>query len=217
MQVRWPTGNAAFGHRPPLDEGQVMGNGIWSRTTATRPSLAILCAVLVLSAALAACGSSSSNAQEGDGASSTIAAQHASLSTSAASIVVPTMDMTHEHATATSTAPVANTPAATAAAATSTATTPAEPSAVTPTETVEVHIIDFGFDPPMVGIAAGTTVTFINDGVDHTATSKPGAPVAFDSGILHTGQSFSFTFDTPGNYDFWCLLHPDMVGMIMVQ
>jgi plastocyanin len=173
----------------------------------------------VLSAALAVCGSTSSGANEDDGAAATIAAQHAAL-TPAASIASPTMAEMHEHATATiSTAPIDSTLTVTAPAAAATATAPtlAAQSTATPAEHVEVHIVDFGFDPPMVSIAPGTTVTFINDGVDHTATSKSGAPVSFDSGILHTGQSFSFTFDTPGNYDYWCLLHPNMVGMIMVQ
>jgi plastocyanin len=167
--------------------------------------------MLLVSAMLVACGSSSNDTTEAAQAG----AENPATTPTMVTIVHPSMTMSHEHPTST-VAPSA-TPAATVAAAAPSASTPAQPSTVTPAETVEVHIVDFGFDPPMVSVATGTTVTFINDGVDHTATSKSGAPVAFDTGILHKGQSFSVTFDTVGNYDYWCLLHPDMVGMVMVH
>lgn len=80
----------------------------------------------------------------------------------------------------------------------------------------EVQILDFAFDPPLLEVKAGTAVTFINQGVDHTATALDD-PSVFDTGILHTGESFSVTFDTAGTYDYWCLLHPNMVGAIVVK
>src|SRR5262249_22728876 len=42
------------------------------------------------------------------------------------------------------------------------------------------------------------------------------APVAFDSGVFKQGQSFAYTFKTPGTYDYYCAVHPDMVGEIVV-
>jgi plastocyanin len=81
--------------------------------------------------------------------------------------------------------------------------------------THEVAIADFAFAPATLTIAAGDTVTWSNeDAVAHTATSTTGA---FDSGDLGQGESFSFTFATPGTYDYLCTPHPTMTGQIVVQ
>jgi LPXTG-motif cell wall-anchored protein len=78
-----------------------------------------------------------------------------------------------------------------------------------------VAIADFAFSPPMLTITAGDTVTWTNeDPVVHTATSATGA---FDSGDLAQGDSFSFTFTTPGTYAYICTPHPEMTGQIVVQ
>jgi len=65
-------------------------------------------------------------------------------------------------------------------------------------------------------IPVGTTVTWTNDDPDaiHTATAVDGS---FDSGFLDPGDSFSFTFDTPGEYEYYCLPHPWMRAMIIVE
>ncbi len=91
----------------------------------------------------------------------------------------------------------------------------ATPAAATGATTVAIQIVDFSFAPVSMTVSAGSTVTFTNTGVDHTASTKD-APVAFDSGILHTGQSFSVVLKTPGTYHYICLLHPTMVGTIIV-
>ena len=81
--------------------------------------------------------------------------------------------------------------------------------------THSVTIADFAFSPPMLTITAGDTVTWTNeDSVVHTATSATGA---FDSGDLTEGESFAFTFTTPGTYAYICSPHPDMTGQIVVQ
>ncbi|HEV2927474.1 MAG TPA: cupredoxin family copper-binding protein [Propionibacteriaceae bacterium] len=77
-----------------------------------------------------------------------------------------------------------------------------------------VTIADFAFSPPTLTITAGDMVTWTNeDQVVHTATSTNGS---FDSGDLAQGQSFSFTFTTPGTYIYLCTPHPDMTGQIVV-
>ena len=38
-----------------------------------------------------------------------------------------------------------------------------------------------------------------------------------DSGVLAPSQSFSLTFDQPGEYSYFCVLHPDMQGTIIVD
>ena len=70
------------------------------------------------------------------------------------------------------------------------------------------------YNPNPVEVKVGETVTWINDdSVIHTATSTDGT---FDSGIMRNGQSFSYTFDTAGEYPYYCTLHPNMVGTVVV-
>src|SRR4051794_35834726 len=61
-----------------------------------------------------------------------------------------------------------------------------------------VTIIDFAFQPAFVSVAAGSTVSWLNDGGSpHTVTSDNGA---FDSNMLNPGSRFSVPFWTPGTY-----------------
>lgn len=79
---------------------------------------------------------------------------------------------------------------------------------------VAVSIIDFGFDAATVEVPVGTTVTWTNDGdVIHTTTSKDGL---WDSAIMNSGDTFSYTFEDVGTFDYLCSLHPSMVGTIVV-
>ena len=91
-------------------------------------------------------------------------------------------------------------------------------AAATPVRAAEqaVTIEDFLFDPANLTIAVGDTVTWTNlDSFSHTATSTSG-PASFDSGNLATDETFSFTFDTAGTYEYFCEIHPNMTGTIMV-
>jgi plastocyanin len=70
------------------------------------------------------------------------------------------------------------------------------------------------FSPNPVEVKVGETVTWINeDSGRHTVTSKDGV---FDSGMMGKGQSFSFTFDKAGEYQYFCEPHPNMVGTVVV-
>ncbi len=81
-------------------------------------------------------------------------------------------------------------------------------------ETVMVDIKDFRYRPEMVEIAAGGTVTWTNQEVIvHTATADEGS---FDSGDLSKGDTFSFTFDEPGEYPYFCEYHDNMHGVVVV-
>jgi quinohemoprotein ethanol dehydrogenase len=76
-------------------------------------------------------------------------------------------------------------------------------------------MFDFGYRPGWILVPPGTTVTWTNEGPTvHTATADAGQ---FDSGILEAGQSYSFTFDTPGSYDYFCVPHPFMRGKVIVD
>ena len=71
------------------------------------------------------------------------------------------------------------------------------------------------YDPAVIRIKAGTPVTWTNgDAVAHTVTADEGA---FDSGFLNPGQSWSFTFETPGTYTYYCTPHPWMKGSVIVS
>jgi plastocyanin len=78
-----------------------------------------------------------------------------------------------------------------------------------------VKIDNFTFDPPRLTVKAGATVTWYNeDDIPHTvaATGKQ-----FRSKALDTDGKFSFTFTTPGSYEYFCSLHPHMTGVIVVE
>jgi len=85
---------------------------------------------------------------------------------------------------------------------------------VTPGENT-VLIENLAFKPSSLTIENGTTVTWINnDGVDHTVVE---GNELFSSGTLTNGQNFSYTFTTTGTYNYFCSIHPDMRGNIIVQ
>jgi plastocyanin len=101
------------------------------------------------------------------------------------------------------------------------ATPAASPTAETGGETasgqVAVKIYDFGFDPPMLTIKVGTTVTWTNTGaVEHTTVSFDKGKKVWDSNIMEPGDSYSYTFKRAGTFDYVCGLHPDMQGTIKV-
>jgi len=80
---------------------------------------------------------------------------------------------------------------------------------------VAVKIDNFTFTPKSVTVKAGTTVTWTNqDDIPHTVTSTT---KQFRSKALDTDDKFTFTFSTPGTYDYFCSLHPKMTGTIVVE
>jgi len=95
------------------------------------------------------------------------------------------------------------------------ATAMAPAAAATDAGSATVEIVDFAFSPANLEIAAGTTVTWTNQGAaPHTATGDGGS---FDTGRLDSGQSGTATFDQPGAFPYVCSFHPDMTGTITVQ
>jgi plastocyanin len=79
-----------------------------------------------------------------------------------------------------------------------------------------VGIDNFTFNPATVTVKAGTTVTWTNkDDIPHgiAATNN----TFKRSQALDTDDSFSFTFTTPGTYQYFCYIHPHMTGTIVVE
>ena len=76
------------------------------------------------------------------------------------------------------------------------------------------------FIPSTVTIGVGETVTWENtDNAAHTATgqAEDGGPSGvFDSSLIMAGGSFSNTFDTAGTYPYFCMVHPWMLGTVIV-
>jgi plastocyanin len=78
-----------------------------------------------------------------------------------------------------------------------------------------VRIDNFTFTPPTLVVAPGTTVTWTNADDDaHTVVEKDRK---FKSGALDTDDTFTQTFTAPGEYEYFCSLHPRMVGKIVVK
>ena len=75
--------------------------------------------------------------------------------------------------------------------------------------------------PASVTINAGDTVEWTNsDTAAHTVTGgspAEGPSGVFDSSLVLGGASYSFTFEEPGSYDYFCMVHPWMVGDVQVN
>ena len=80
---------------------------------------------------------------------------------------------------------------------------------------VAVRIDNFNFAPPILVVAPGTSVTWTNaDDTPHTVREKDGK---FKSAALDTDDTFSQTFTAPGEYEYFCSIHPRMVGKVVVK
>ena len=93
------------------------------------------------------------------------------------------------------------------------------PSAWAQGQEVTVRMEDNFFDQANITVEPGTTVTWVQSGDNsHTTTSYDGL---WDSGMIEGGTdgTFSFTFEEPGTYDYFCIPHEDlgMVGTVTVS
>jgi plastocyanin len=85
-------------------------------------------------------------------------------------------------------------------------------------QNVTVNMEDNYFEQADITVPTGTTVTWVQAGNNpHTTTSYDGL---WDSGMLAggSGESFSYTFDEPGSYTYFCIPHESqgMVGSVTV-
>ncbi len=88
-------------------------------------------------------------------------------------------------------------------------------SAAAPVSSYKVTIDNFTFTPAEISVPAGATVTFSNaDDIPHVVAA---VNKAFRSRAMDTDESYSFTFYTPGTYDYFCALHPHMQGKVIVK
>ena len=85
--------------------------------------------------------------------------------------------------------------------------------AATAAETT-IAIDNFAFTPAESTVKAGATVRFVNhDDIPHTVVLADGKT---RSKALDTDDSFVYVFDKPGDFVYFCGLHPQMKGEIKV-
>ena len=81
-------------------------------------------------------------------------------------------------------------------------------------ETHTVTIDATSSSPKDLVVHAGDTIVWANkDVIAHTATAKG----TFDSQIILSGASWSYTASTKGVVNYACLFHPTMIGKLDVQ
>ncbi|KAB1072494.1 cupredoxin domain-containing protein [Methylobacterium planeticum] len=84
----------------------------------------------------------------------------------------------------------------------------------TGTDPAIIRIDNFTFGPETLTVAPGTTVTWVNgDDIPHTVVAQN---KLFRSKTLDTDDRYSFTFETAGEYAYFCSLHPHMTGKVVV-
>ena len=78
------------------------------------------------------------------------------------------------------------------------------------------------FVPGSIQVKVGDTITWTNDDETlHTVTSGSGTDentgVLFDSGMMGKGKTFEHTFTVAGEFPYFCMVHPDMIGKVLVS
>ncbi len=83
------------------------------------------------------------------------------------------------------------------------------------TSTNTITIDNFSFNAQTLTVPAGTQVTWINrDDVPHKIVSTD---KKISSPVLDTDGRFSYTFTAAGTYEYYCSIHPTMVGKVIVK
>jgi hypothetical protein len=92
---------------------------------------------------------------------------------------------------------------------------PADAECIEPVTDGEQIILTEHKFPAEIRVAAGETVTWVNqDDLNHTVSFRPSP----DCGIMLRNQSISVRFNGPGTYDYYCQFHrPNMVGKVIVE
>lgn len=91
-------------------------------------------------------------------------------------------------------------------------------TSVAASATASVPIRSFVYVPPTLTVKPGTRVTWTNeDSAMHTVTSGANrTPDGKFDARLEQGETFSFTFDSPGTYEYYCKPHTNMVAKVVV-
>ena len=86
---------------------------------------------------------------------------------------------------------------------------------VTQSDQITVEIKEYDFVPRDLTVQVGATITWVNlDNVPHDATDVGGE---WGTEILNRGENGTVVFDEPGTFDYYCRIHPDMKGKLVVR
>ncbi len=78
-----------------------------------------------------------------------------------------------------------------------------------------VTIKNFAFHPAKLIVAKGTKLVITNaDGAAHTFSARDNS---FSSPILDPGKRATITLDTSGTFAFYCKIHANMAGTVVVK
>jgi len=92
---------------------------------------------------------------------------------------------------------------------------------IIPTGAGTQQISQIYYDPQDISVTIDSTVQWINeDETIHTVTNgtpDEGASGIFDSSIIDAGNSYTHTFDSAGTFDYYCIVHPWMIGSVIVE
>jgi uncharacterized repeat protein (TIGR01451 family) len=139
-------------------------------------------------------------------ATATAAAVETPVATSVAATAQPTSEATQPPTPTPTTAPPTPTPP------------PAAPTPATFSDNIVqpgASALAWGYDPSSLTIHVGDSVVWTNQGsIQHTVTADDGS---FDSGLINSGATWTFTFTSAGTYSFHCAPHPWMKGTVVVQ
>ncbi|KUM03023.1 cupredoxin family copper-binding protein [Chromobacterium subtsugae] len=81
--------------------------------------------------------------------------------------------------------------------------------------TVTIDISKFAFNPKEITVAPGTRIIWTNrDDTPHTVSSRD---KIFASKALDTDDKYEYTFATPGDFNYYCVVHPYMTGAVHVR
>lgn len=47
--------------------------------------------------------------------------------------------------------------------------------------------------------------------------NDPDEGALFDSNAIIANQKYSLTFESPGDYKYYCIYHPSMIGEVVVE
>jgi plastocyanin len=81
-------------------------------------------------------------------------------------------------------------------------------------QTFKISIKNFAFNPATLTIKRGAIVTWTND---DSATHTVVITGVTNSGNIKSGQSFNYTFNNVGTFDYHCSIHPLMTGKVIVE
>jgi plastocyanin len=89
-------------------------------------------------------------------------------------------------------------------------TTASRPAAKTRRTTIK----NISYMQPRITVAAGTTIEWTNaDPLPHSVTA---VDKSFNSGLIQPGKTYRHTFTKAGTYNFYCMPHPFMKGVVVV-